>query len=57
MANYKEKDEDLVLHWGVGIKNAGEWVGAEEKYLPPTTIKLGDGKASQTIFEVNKENP
>jgi hypothetical protein len=36
----------LVLHWGVGRKNVGEWTAADEKYLPLDTKKFPDGKAA-----------
>jgi len=45
IAEFKDRNEDLVLHWGIGKKQIGEWVAADDKFLPPDTKKWGDGKA------------
>ena len=45
IAEFKDRNEDLVLHWGIGKKQIGEWIAADDKFLPPDTKKWGDGKA------------
>lgn len=56
IAQYKEQNDELILHWSTGKKTAFEWAGADDKYLPPDSIKFGDGKAIQTKFQRNKGN-
>ena len=42
--------EDLVLHWAIGRKVLFEWTEPDDKFLPLSTKKFGDGKACQTTF-------
>lgn len=46
-------EEDLILHWGVGIKNAKEWVAPPVEIYPENTKKF-DTKAVQTKFTEGK---
>lgn len=50
IAEFKDRNDDLVLHWGVGRKAFGEWTGVDEKYMPLDTKRWPDGKACQTVF-------
>jgi hypothetical protein len=56
VTDYKDTDQELLIHWGLGIKNSGEWTGADEKFCPPNTAKFFDGKACQTSLLPNSEN-
>ena len=56
IAKYKEINDDLVLHWGIGKKAPFEWVGADDKFLPLESKRWPDGKAVQTKFILNKGN-
>jgi len=57
VAEYQESKEDLILHWGVGRRAAGEWTSPDDKHLPPETTRFTDGKACQTLFLPHKSNP
>ena len=46
IAEFKDTQEELILHWGIGRKNPGEWTAADHKYLPKQkTNPWPDGKA------------
>lgn len=57
IAEFKDRNDDLILHWGVGKRTQGEWLAADDKYLPEETRKWGDGKACQTRFIPDKSQP
>lgn len=57
VAEFKDRSDDLVLHWGVGKKVPFEWVAPDEKFFPPDTRKFGDGKACQTKFQPDAKQP
>jgi hypothetical protein len=48
IAEFKDRNDDLVMHWGLGRKNVGEWTGPDDKFLPlPSSDnkRWPDGKA------------
>ncbi len=45
IADYKDNNDELILHWGVGKRIPGEWTGPDDKYLPLDTKRWPDGKA------------
>jgi hypothetical protein len=47
----------LILHWGIGRKNPNEWVGPDDKFLPPETKRWPDGKACQSKFIKDTKDP
>lgn len=57
VALYKDPRDELILHWGIGKKQAGEWTAPDDKYLPSETKRFGDGKACQTKFIKDASDP
>ena len=57
IADFKDRNDDLVLHWGVGKRAVGEWVAVDEKFMPVDTKRFADGKACQTKFQVDRQHP
>ena len=56
IAQYKDQNDELILHWGIGKKVANEWVCPDEKYIPIESKIFHDGKACQTKFVKNAGN-
>ena len=50
IAACKDTNEELMLHWGIGRKNAADWTGPDDKFLPKDSKRWPDGKAVQTKF-------
>ena len=50
IANYKDFNEDLLLHWALGRNNPGEWTKPDDSFLPPNTVRWNDNVACQTSF-------
>jgi alpha-glucan, water dikinase len=53
IAEYKDRDEELVMHWALGKRSASEWARPEEIHLPKGTARFKDNIACQTVFEKN----
>ena len=50
IVEYHDTSDNLMLHWGVGRKDAGEWARADDFQLPTGSIRWPDGVATQTPF-------
>lgn len=37
IALYKDQNDDLILHWGIGKKILYDWIAADDKFLPKET--------------------
>lgn len=53
IAQYNNPKEDLIFHWGIGMKQACQWERPDDKYLPPNTIRFSDNKACQTTLALD----
>jgi len=45
IAQHKDFDDELLLHWAVGKQSAGEWVRPEDSWLPPSSNRWPDNIA------------
>jgi hypothetical protein len=34
LVRYPDEDDDLILHWGLSRKKAGQWVSPDESFYP-----------------------
>jgi hypothetical protein len=50
ITEFANTQEELILHWGISKRNAGEWNSPDDRYLPDDTLRFRDGKACQTKF-------
>ena len=57
IAEHKDFDEDLKLHWAVGKSNPGEWIKPDDAILPRNSIRWSDNVAVQSLFERNSIYP
>ena len=57
IADEKDQNEELVLHWALGKKTAGEWSRPDDVNLPKHTTRWSDNLACQSTFEKNMVYP
>lgn len=50
IAEYQDIGDNLLMHWGVAKKHAGEWVKGDESVLPNGSIRWPDNVATQSPF-------
>ena len=53
IAEFKDHDEELVLHWALGKKTASEWARPDDNQFPKGTTRFKDNVACQTVFDQN----
>ena len=57
IAEHKDFDENLLLHWSIGKNSPGEWIKPEDALLPRNSTRWSDNVAVQTQFERNSIYP
>ena len=57
IANHKDFEEDLYLHWSVAKSNPGEWTKPDEQYLPRNSTRWNDNVAVQSLFQRDEMYP
>ena len=57
IAEHRDFEEDLKLHWSVGKNSPGEWTKPEDAILPRNSIRWSDNVAVQSLFERNTVYP
>ena len=57
IAQYKDFNDELLLHWAIAKQNAGEWVRPEDSQLPQRSVRWNDNVAVQSPFERNRLYP
>ena len=57
IAEFKDREEELILHWALGKRTPSEWVKADDLQMPKDTIRWKDNIACQTKFEANLVYP
>ena len=45
IAEYKDREEELVMHWALGKKSASEWARPDDNQLPKDTTRFKDNIA------------
>lgn len=45
IAQHTDFNEELILHWGIGKQNPGDWARPEDSHLPKGTVRWSDGVA------------
>jgi hypothetical protein len=57
IAEYKDREEELILHWALGKRTASEWAKPDDLQMPKGSIRWKDNIATQTPFEANLVYP
>lgn len=57
VARYADPNDDLILHWGMSQQKVGQWVAPPDTIMPQLSVRWPDGKACQTTFKKEEQNP
>ena len=57
IAEFKNIDEELVLHWALGKRAPSEWAKPDDTQLPKGSTRWKDNIAVQSLFEANLVYP
>ena len=50
IAEYQDTGDNLLVHWGIAKKTAGEWARGDDSTLPNGSIRWPDNVATQSPF-------